>query len=101
MGTNELKKITMRKNINSCCADYSNQGRTKNFLYRQNEPNEPTKKASLSFVLLKGIDRPFGRGVESILIRSLLVNWRLGYFLNLILKALLHKTSKKPLDAAS
>jgi hypothetical protein len=29
----------------------------------------------------KGIDRPFGRGVESILIRSLLVNWRLGYFI--------------------
>jgi hypothetical protein len=37
--------------------------------------------------------------VESILIRSLLVNWRLGYFLNLILKGLLHKISKKPLDA--
>jgi hypothetical protein len=49
---------------------------------------------------LKGIDRPFRGGVESILIRSLLVNWRLGYFLNLILKGLLHKISKKPLDAA-
>jgi hypothetical protein len=50
--------------------------------------------------LLKGIDRPFRGRVESILIRSLLVNWRLGYFLNLILKGLLHKISKKPLDAA-
>jgi hypothetical protein len=29
---------------------------------------------------VNGIDRPFGGGVESILIRSLLVNWRLGYF---------------------
>jgi hypothetical protein len=27
---------------------------------------------------IKGIDRPFGRGVESILIGSVLVNWRLG-----------------------
>ncbi len=75
-------------------------GQDKNFLNRHNEPSEPTKKASLSFVLLKGIDRPFGRGVESILSRSLLVNWRLGYFLNLLLKGLLHKISKKPLDAA-
>jgi hypothetical protein len=48
----------------------------------------------------KGIDRPFGGGVESILIRSLLLNWRLGYFFYLILKGLLHKISKKPLDAA-
>jgi hypothetical protein len=53
-----------------------------------------------SFGFLKGIDRPFRGRVESILIRSLLVNWRLGYFLNLILKGLLHKISKKPLDAA-
>ncbi len=50
--------------------------------------------------MFKGIDRPFQGGVESILIRSLLVNWRLGYFLNLILKGLPHKISKKPLDAA-
>jgi hypothetical protein len=50
--------------------------------------------------LIKGIDRPFGGGVESILIRSLLLKWRLGYFFNLILKGLLHKISKKPLDAA-
>jgi hypothetical protein len=49
---------------------------------------------------LKGIDRPFRGRVESILIQSLLVNWRLGYFLNLILKGLLHKISKKPLEAA-
>jgi hypothetical protein len=28
----------------------------------------------------KGIDRPFGGGVESILIRSVFVNWRLGKF---------------------
>ncbi len=50
--------------------------------------------------LFKGIDRPFRGGVKSILIRSPLVNWRLGYFLNLIIKGLLHKISKKPLDAA-
>ncbi len=49
---------------------------------------------------IKGIDRPFRGGVESILIRSLLVNWRLGHFLNLILKGLLHKICEKPLDAA-
>jgi hypothetical protein len=49
---------------------------------------------------LKGIDRPFRGGVESILILSLLVNWRLGYFFYHILKGLLHKISKKPLDAA-
>jgi hypothetical protein len=47
-----------------------------------------------------GIDRPFGGGVESILIRSLLLNWRLGYFFYLILKGLLHKISQKPVDAA-
>jgi hypothetical protein len=34
------------------------------------------------FLRLKGIDRPFRGGVESILIRSLLVNWRIGYFLS-------------------
>jgi len=49
---------------------------------------------------VKGIDRPFGGGVESILIRSLLVNWRLGYFYYIILKGLMHKINKKPLDAA-
>jgi hypothetical protein len=32
--------------------------------------------------VMKGIDGPFGGGVESILIRSLLLNWRLGYFLS-------------------
>ncbi len=48
----------------------------------------------------KGIDRPFGGGVERVLIRSLLLNWRLGYFFYLILKGLLHKIIKKPLDAA-
>jgi hypothetical protein len=58
---------------------------------------EPTKIAW--FCILKGIDRPFGGGgVESILIRSLLVNWRLGYSFYLFLKGLLHKISKKPLD---
>ncbi len=44
---------------------------------------------------IEGIDRPFGGGVESILIRFLMVNWRFGYFFNLILKGLLHKISKK------
>ncbi len=50
---------------------------------------------------IKGTDRPFGGGVESILIRSLLVNWRLGYFYYPILKGLIHKINKKPLDAKS
>jgi hypothetical protein len=49
---------------------------------------------------VKGIDRPFGGGVESILILSVLLNWKLGYFFYLILKGLLHKISIKPLDAA-
>jgi hypothetical protein len=50
---------------------------------------------------LKGIDRPFRRGVKSSLIRSLFINWRLGnFFLLLILKGFHHKISKKPIDAA-
>jgi hypothetical protein len=48
----------------------------------------------------KGIDRPFGGGVESILIRSVFVNWRLGNFCYLILNGLHHKISKKVLYAA-
>jgi hypothetical protein len=50
----------------------------------------------------KDIDWPFGGGggVESILIRSLLLNWRLGYFFYLILKGLLHKIIKITVDAA-
>jgi hypothetical protein len=50
--------------------------------------------------VLKGIDRPFSGRVESRLIRSVLVNWRLGKFFYLILKGLHHKISKKPLAAA-
>jgi hypothetical protein len=49
---------------------------------------------------LKGINRPFGGGVESILIRSVFVNWRLGKFFLLILNGLHHKISKKLLYAA-
>jgi hypothetical protein len=49
------------------------------------------------FARFKGIDHQFRGGVESTLIRSLLVNWRLGYFLNLILKGLLQKISKNHL----
>jgi hypothetical protein len=49
---------------------------------------------------IKGIDRPFGGRVESILIRSVLVNWRLSYFFYFILKGLHHKINKKPSDAA-
>jgi hypothetical protein len=48
----------------------------------------------------KGIDRPFGGGVESILIRSVFVNWRLGKFFYLILNGLHHKISKKLLYPA-
>ncbi len=51
------------------------------------------------YTTFKGIDQPFGRGVESILIRSALVNWRLGG-IYLILKGLHHKIDKKPYDAA-
>ncbi len=36
--------------------------------------------ADTQAVEIKGIDRPFGEGVESILIRSVFVNWRLGNF---------------------
>jgi hypothetical protein len=39
---------------------------------------EPLISFSTELWFLKGIDRPFGGGVESILIRSLLLNWRLG-----------------------
>ncbi len=53
-----------------------------------------------SLCWLKGIDRPFGGGVESILIRSVFVNWRLGKFFYLILNGLHHKISKKLLYAA-
>ena len=49
---------------------------------------------------IKGIDRPFGGGVESILIRSAFVNWRLGKFFYLILNGLHHKIGKKLLYAA-
>jgi hypothetical protein len=42
------------------------------------------------------IDRPCGGRVESILIRSVPLNWMLGYFLYLILKG--HQ--QKPLDTA-
>jgi hypothetical protein len=52
------------------------------------------------FYLFKGIDRPFGGGVESILIRSVFVNWRLGKIFFLILNGLHHKISKKLLYAA-
>ncbi len=47
---------------------------------------------------LKGIDRPFGEGVKSRLIRSLLINWRLGNFFFLLLNRFHHKISKKPTD---
>ncbi len=57
---------------------------------------ESMKKFDKYIFSLKGIDRPFGEGVENILIRSVLVNWRLGYFFYLILKGLLLKISKKP-----
>ncbi len=49
---------------------------------------------------VKGINRPFGRGVESILIQSVFVNWRLGKIFYLILNGLYHKISKKLLYAA-
>jgi hypothetical protein len=48
----------------------------------------------------KGIDRPFGWKVESIVIRSVLVNWRLGYFFISHFKGPSSQVQKKPLDAA-
>ena len=44
---------------------------------------------------LKGIDRPFELRGESRLIRSVMINWSLGYFFYLILKGHHHKISKK------
>jgi len=43
----------------------------------------------------KGIDRPFELRGESRLIRSVMINWSLGYFFYLILKGHHHKISKK------
>jgi hypothetical protein len=60
----------------------------------------PTKNRLRGLIFSLPFDRPFRGGVESILIRFLMVNWRLGYFFYLILKGLHHKISKKPLDAA-
>ncbi len=63
----------------------------------------PDFKIGMGFLTtgtLKGIDRPFGGRVESSLIRSVLVNWRLGYIFYFILKSLHHKINKKPSDAA-
>jgi hypothetical protein len=44
---------------------------------------------------VKGIDRPFGGRVESILIRSVMVNWRLGYFFLSHFKGPLSKDQQK------
>jgi hypothetical protein len=52
------------------------------------------------FENFKGMDRLFGGGVDSILIRSVFVNWRLGIFFYLILNCLHHTISKKLLYAA-
>jgi hypothetical protein len=49
---------------------------------------------------LKALTDRLEGGVESILIQSLLVNWRLGYFYYLIFKGLIQKINKKPLNAA-
>jgi hypothetical protein len=46
----------------------------------------PGHNLEVSVWLLKGIDRPFRGGVESILIRSLLVIWRLGTFFKSYIK---------------
>jgi hypothetical protein len=52
------------------------------------------------FVIFKGIDRPFGEGVKSRLIRTLSINWRLGNFFFLLLNGFHHKIIKKPTDPA-
>ncbi len=46
------------------------------------------------FEIIKGIDRPFGEGVQSILLRSVLVNWRLGYLLILYSRAFITRSAK-------
>jgi hypothetical protein len=48
----------------------------------------------------KGIVQPFGRGVKSILIRSLLLNWRPGKFLKIFLMIQSHERNIKPFSAA-
>jgi hypothetical protein len=64
--------------------------------------NEPSLAPQFKWLenAFKGIDRPFGGGVESILIQSVFVNWRLENFFYLILNGLHHKISKKLLYAA-
>ncbi len=54
----------------------------------------------VNFLEVKGIDRPFGEGVKSRLIRCLLINWRLGNCFFLLLNGFHHKISKKPTDPA-
>jgi hypothetical protein len=49
---------------------------------------------------LKGIDPSFELRGEIRLNRFVRTNWRLGIFLNFILKGHLYKISKKPIDAA-
>ncbi len=49
---------------------------------------------------IKGMDRSFKLRSKSRLIRSVIINWRLGSFFYLILNGLHHKLSKKPSDAA-
>ncbi len=49
---------------------------------------------------VKGIDRSFELRGEIRLIRSVMINWRLGNFFYFILKGHHHKISKKPIDAA-
>ena len=44
---------------------------------------------------IKGIDRPFRRGVKSSLIRSLFINWRLGNFFSSHFKGILSQDQQK------
>ena len=44
---------------------------------------------------IKGIDRPFRRGVKSSLIRSLFINWRLGNFFSSLFKGILSQDQQK------
>jgi hypothetical protein len=44
---------------------------------------------------IKGIDRPFRRGVKSSLIRSLFINWRLGNFFSSHFQGILSQDQQK------
>ncbi len=68
---------------------------------RPSQRSADSKVCHSYFFFLKGIDRPFGEGVKSRLIRSLLINWRLGNFFSSPFKWISSQDQqKKPTDPA-